>query len=69
MIKKLADEIGKAYIRLHCHHWYWESASSLEMGSYSRGVIVCKRCGKRKLIEQLKENEVLYGQAEIHNEQ
>ena len=60
MTKKLADEIGKAYIRLHCHHWYWESASSLEMGSYSRGVIVCKRCGKRKLIEQLKENEVLY---------
>ena len=60
MTKKLADEIGKAYIRLHCHHWYWRNASPLEMGSYSRGVIVCKRCGKRKLIDQLKESEILY---------
>ena len=60
MNKKLADEIGKAYMRLHCHHWYWRNASSLEMGSYSRGVIVCKCCGKKKLIEELKEWEILY---------
>lgn len=59
MKKKLADEIGKAFVRLHCPHWYWHRESPLEFGSYSRGVIVCNNCGKKKLIEQLKECEVL----------
>ena len=59
MKKKLADEIGKAFVRLHCPHWYWHRESSLEFGSYSRGVIVCNNCGKKKLIEQLKDSEVL----------
>ena len=59
MKKKLADEIGKAFIRLHCSHWYWHRESPLEFGSYSRGVIVCNNCGKKKPIEQLKECEVL----------
>ena len=59
MKKKLADEIGKAFIRLHCSHLYWHRESPLEFGSYSRGVIVCNNCGKKKLIEQLKECEVL----------
>ena len=45
--------------RLFCPHWYWHNASSLEMGSFSRGVIVCNDCGKKKLIEQLKDYEVL----------
>lgn len=59
MKKKLADEIGKAFARLHCSHWYWHRESPLEMGSFSRGVIVCNNCGKRKFIEQLKDSEIL----------
>lgn len=59
MKKKLADEIWKAFIRLHCSHWYWHRESPLEFGSFSRGVIVCNNCGKKKLIEQLKDSEVL----------
>ena len=59
MKKKLSDEIGKAFIRLHCSHWYWHRESPLEMGSLSRGIIVCNNCGKRKFIEQLKDSEVL----------
>lgn len=59
MKKKLADEIGKAFIRLHCSHWYWHRESPIEFGSFARGVIVCNNCGKKKLIEELKEHEVL----------
>lgn len=59
MKKKLSDEIGKAFIRLHCSHWYWHRENPLEFGSFSRGVIVCNNCGKKKLIEELKEHEVL----------
>ena len=59
MNKKLADEIGKAFIRLHCPHFYWHNESPLMMGSFSRGIIVCNNCGKRKLVEQLKDDEVL----------
>ena len=62
MKKKLADEIGKAYKRLHCPHWYWHNASPLEtlkMGSFCRGVIVCNNCGKTKLIEELKDHEIV----------
>ena len=58
-MKKLSEKIGKAYIRLHCPHWYWHNESALEAGSFSRGVIVCNNCGKKKLIEQLKDSEVL----------
>ena len=61
MKKKLADKIGKAFIRLHCSHWYWHRESPLYFGSYSRGVIVCCNCGKKKLIEQLKDSEILVG--------
>lgn len=42
-----------------CSHWYWHRESALNMGSFSRGVIVCNNCGKKKLIEQLKDDEVL----------
>ena len=59
MKKKLADEIRKAFIRLHCPHFYWHNESPLMMGSFSRGIIVCNNCGRRKLIEQLKDDEVL----------
>ena len=59
MKKKLTDEIGKAYIRLYCSHWYWYRESPLNVGSFSRGVIVCNNCGKKKLIEELKDSEVL----------
>lgn len=59
MKKKLADEIGKAYVRLHCSHWYWEEISSLECGSFCRGMIRCRTCGKVKPIEQLKDYEVI----------
>lgn len=59
MTKKVKDLIGKAFLRLHCSHFYWRNASPLEMGSFCRGVIVCKCCGKKKLIEELKDYEVL----------
>ena len=59
MKKKLADEIGKAFKRLHCPHWYWHYSSPLDKGSFSRGVIVCNNCGKTKLINWLKDDEVL----------
>jgi hypothetical protein len=59
MKKKLANKIEKAFIRLHCPHWYWHKESPFEMGSFSRGMIVCNNCGKRKFIEQLKGMEVL----------
>lgn len=59
MKKKLADEIGKAFVRLHCSHCYWHRESPLETGSFSRGIIVCNNCGKKKLIEQLKDSEIL----------
>ena len=59
MNKKLADEIDKAFIRLHCPHFYWHNESPLMMGSFSRGIIVCDNCDKRKTIEQLKDDEVL----------
>jgi hypothetical protein len=39
MKKKLADEIGKAFVRLHCSHWYWHRESPFEIGSFSRGDI------------------------------
>lgn len=45
--------------RLVCPHWYWRNASSLEMGSFCRGVIVCCACGKTKLIEELKSYEII----------
>ena len=53
MKKKLADEIGKAFVRLCCPHWYWHRES------LSRGIIICNNCGKRKFIEELKDIEVL----------
>ena len=56
---KLVDEIRRAFIRFNCSHWYWHRENILEFGSYSRGVIVCNNCGKKKLIEQLKDSEVL----------
>ena len=56
MIKKLIKKLIK---RALCPHLYWRSASSLEMGSYCRGVIVCKKCGKRKLQFNLKADEIL----------
>lgn len=59
MKKKLVDEIRKAFVRLHCSHWYWHRESPLKMGSFSRWVIVCNNCGKRKLIDELKDTEVL----------
>ena len=59
MKKKLSDEIGKAFIRLHCSHWYWHRESPFATGSFSRGIIVCNNCGKRKFIEQLNDIEVL----------
>lgn len=59
MKKKLVDKIGEVYKRLHCSHFYWHTESPLNMGSFSRGVIVCCNCGKKKLIEQLKDSEVL----------
>ena len=59
MKKKLANKIGNAYKRLHCPHFYWHRESPLMMGSFSRGVIVCNNCGKKKLIEQLKDSEVI----------
>lgn len=55
MKKKLADEAR----RLYCSHWYWHRESPLETGSFSRGIIICNNCGKRKFIEQLKDSEVL----------
>ena len=61
MKKKLADEIGEAFVRLHCSHFYWYRESPLIMGSFSRGVIVCANCGKKKFIEQLNDSEVIVG--------
>jgi hypothetical protein len=55
MKKELANKIR----RLYCSHWYWHRESPLAMGSFSRGIIVCNNCGKRKFIEQLKDSEVL----------
>ena len=59
MRKKLAAEIGKAFVRLHCSHWYWHRESPFETGSFSRGVIVCNNCGKRKFIEHKKDMEIV----------
>ena len=67
MKKKLSDKIGKAFIRLNCSHWYWHRESSLVMGSFSRGIIVCNNCGKRKLIEQLNDSEILLEPWEYNN--
>lgn len=58
-LRECKKAIGKALVRLHCPHWYYHPESPLEMGSLSRGVIVCNNCGKRKFIEQLKEYEIL----------
>ena len=52
-------KIRKVIDRILCAHWYWRHDSSLKSGSYCRGMIVCKSCGKRKLIEELKPSEVL----------
>ena len=62
MKKKLADKIGKVFIKLCCPHFYWHKESPLEFGSYSRGVIVCNNCGKKKLIEELRDYEILVAQ-------
>ena len=56
---KLARKIEKTFRILHCSHWYWHKDNPLETGSFSRGVIVCNNCGKKKLIEQLKDHEIL----------
>ena len=50
MEKKLADEIGKAFRRLHCLHWYWRRESPFGITGFTHGTIVCTYCGKRKLI-------------------
>lgn len=59
MKKKLADEIGKAFRRLNCSHWYWRRESPFGITGFTRGTIVCTYCGKRKLIEELKDSEAL----------
>lgn len=59
MKKKLADKIGKAFVRLHCSHWYWYRESPFGITGFTHGTIVCNNCGKRKLIEELKYNEIL----------
>ena len=65
MKKKLANEIGKAFIRLHCPHLVWRNQSPLESGSFCRGVIVCTKCGKVKFIEHLKDYEILDNYAKV----
>lgn len=59
MKKKLANEIGKAFIRLHCSHWYWHRESPFGITGFTHGTIVCNNCGKRKCIEELKDSEIL----------
>ena len=53
MKKKIADEIGKAYIRLHCLH-EWEQGdicgdTTVMFSLGSRLIWVCKKCGKKTL--------------------
>lgn len=59
MIKQLANKARNIFIRLYCPHCYWHIESPLKFGSFSRGVIVCNNCGKKKLLEQLTDSEVL----------
>ena len=44
--------------RFFCLHEY-KQASSLEMGSFARGVFVCRKCGKRVFIEQIRDCDVI----------
>lgn len=59
MKKKLAYEIRKAFSRLSCSHWYWHRESPFGITGFTNGTIICNNCGKRKLIEELKDNEIL----------
>lgn len=45
--------------RILCPHFYWKEASPFLYGSFARGVIICKNCGKIKFIEQLKDYEII----------
>lgn len=44
--------------RLFCLHRYIP-VSPLELGSFSRGVMRCKYCGKLKFVEDIKPWEIL----------
>ena len=45
--------------KILCSHLNWKKANPLLYGSFSRVLIVCKKCGKIKLIDDLKNFEVL----------
>ena len=45
--------------KILCPHFYWKEASPFLYGSFRRGIIVCKNCGKIKFIEQLKDYEII----------
>ena len=45
--------------KILCPHFYWEIANPFLYGSFARGIIVCKGCGKIKFIEQLKDYETI----------
>jgi len=45
--------------KILCPHFYWGKASPFLYGSFTRGVIICKNCGKIKFIEQLKDYEII----------
>lgn len=45
--------------RISCPHFMWHRVSSFEAGSFGRVIIECDFCGKRKIIDQLREFEIL----------
>ena len=45
--------------KILCPHFYWKKANPLLYGSFSRVLIVCKKCGKIKFIDQLKDDEII----------
>ena len=45
--------------KILCPHFYWEKANPSLYGSFSRVLIVCKKCGKIKFIDQLKDDEII----------
>ena len=45
--------------RISCPHFIWHRVSSFEVGSFRRVIIECNLCGKRKIIDQLREFEIL----------
>lgn len=45
--------------RISCPHFMWHRVSSFEVGSFSRVIIECNLCGKRKSIDQLRGFEIL----------